>query len=347
MKFINYLLFGINIIWAVVTIICFLAPAVDPVWFWPPAIIALFLPILIAGHVVFLILWIWKKHKYFWLSLVVLLMSIFPMGNYFQISYEPTIQTRDEIRLLTFNAMRWNHIQDGTNDASQRKAYRELFQMGNRPHIICLQEHHPDGGSLLPDIDHVGGIRGTSIYSRLPIVDSGRIDLGNPINSCIWADIDLGDQGIIRVYNAHLQSNHISDDANRILDSGQLTDSSAWTGVRGIFAKYKRAVIKRAEQAERIKRHIIQSIHPVVLCGDFNDTGLSYAYRVLSEDMKDSFMEKGSGSGSTFAGRIPLLRIDYILLDNSFTILTHEVFREYSSDHYPVMSSVRLTENEF
>jgi endonuclease/exonuclease/phosphatase family metal-dependent hydrolase len=73
------------------------------------------------------------------------------------------------------------------------------------------------------------------------------------------------------------------------------------------------AFAMRARQAEILREHIAASPHPVIVCGDFNDTPLSYSYRLMSKGLKDSFMEKGWGLGTTYAGALPALRIDYIL----------------------------------
>jgi endonuclease/exonuclease/phosphatase family metal-dependent hydrolase len=47
------------------------------------------------------------------------------------------------------------------------------------------------------------------------------------------------------------------------------------------------------------------------------------------------------GQGTTFAGALPLLRIDYILTEKSIAPFSCRVVRDnIFSDHYPVFSSV-------
>jgi endonuclease/exonuclease/phosphatase family metal-dependent hydrolase len=77
------------------------------------------------------------------------------------------------------------------------------------------------------------------------------------------------------------------------------------------------------------------------VCGDFNDTPNSYVYRILSDRLQDSFKEKGLGIGTTFAGSIPLLRIDYILADMQFKINECKVIHNKWSDHYPVVTEMQ------
>ena len=80
-----------------------------------------------------------------------------------------------------------------------------------------------------------------------------------------------------------------------------------------ITSRLKKSFIKRAIEVDVIKEHMNKSPFPIIICGDFNDTPNSYAYKKISHGLKDSFLEQGIGIGSTFLGKIPFLRIDYIL----------------------------------
>ena len=79
----------------------------------------------------------------------------------------------------------------------------------------------------------------------------------------------------------------------------------------------------------------------MILCGDFNDTPLSYTYRQLSRKLTDSFIEKGRGIGNTYIGEFPSFRIDYVL--HSPTLYTVGYTREdiTLSDHYPIKVKIR------
>ena len=83
-------------------------------------------------------------------------------------------------------------------------------------------------------------------------------------------------------------------------------------GVKNLTTRLMIANKNRAHQAEEIQRHIDGSPYPVILCGDFNDTPLSYTYRQLSRKLTDSFIEKGRGIGNTYIGGFPSFRIDYV-----------------------------------
>ena len=79
------------------------------------------------------------------------------------------------------------------------------------------------------------------------------------------------------------------------------------------------------------------SPYKVIVCGDFNDTPQSYTYNLLSENLNDSFKTKGVGFGTTYAGSIPALRIDYILTHEKIKVQSHKILKENYSDHFPVI----------
>jgi endonuclease/exonuclease/phosphatase family metal-dependent hydrolase len=143
-------------------------------------------------------------------------------------------------------------------------------------------------------------------------------------------------KGLVRVYSVHLQSNRLTYTATRIAPEGDLREKETWKDIRFVLARYKLGAQIRAEQAKILGEHIAQSPHPVILCGDLNDTPITYTYRILSKDLQDSFREKGAGIGSTFAGKLPTLRIDYVFAAKAFQVRDHRVPDVELSDHFPV-----------
>ena len=79
------------------------------------------------------------------------------------------------------------------------------------------------------------------------------------------------------------------------------------------------------------------------MCGDFNDTPLSYTYRLMSRGLQDAFREKGRGFSHTYRGFYNTVRIDYVLVSDDFEVLSYEVPSVEFSDHHPVF--VRLKYN--
>jgi endonuclease/exonuclease/phosphatase family metal-dependent hydrolase len=232
------------------------------------------------------------------------------------------------------------------------------------PDILCLQEfYNSDEDNDFHNIDTVLNSFNTKFYhveytathrrldhwgiitfSKYPVVNRGKIIFNTRSNNiCIYTDLLIaGDT--VRVYNMHLQSisfskreyQFIADIQNQEDAKDELENS------KSILRRLKRAFIMRAEQAEKVSAHIRQCRYKVIVCGDFNDTPASYTYHLLSEHLKDAFVEKGKGFGITYAGKFPQFRIDYILHDKR--IRCHQFVRhdETFTDHYPITAYLEL-----
>ena len=92
-----------------------------------------------------------------------------------------------------------------------------------------------------------------------------------------------------------------------------------------------------------ILKHAVEANIPHVICGDLNDTPFSFTYKLMTEKHADSFQEVGQGIGSTYAGLLPGLRIDYIFAEkNKMRCCLHQVWQAPFSDHLPVSVHLRF-----
>jgi endonuclease/exonuclease/phosphatase family metal-dependent hydrolase len=229
-----------------------------------------------------------------------------------------------------------------------------------RPDILCLQEfastpRYPstDFERELP-VYHYKRIRfnvagtdgnhgwGNAIYSKYPITGSGHIDFEGTNNSILWADIAAG-RDTVRVFCAHLQTTAIkASDERYIVEGNFVGDDTGSSQLRGMVGRLTRNYIIRAAQADTLAGRISSSPYPVVVCGDFNDTPVSYAYRRIAHGLKDSFREAGRGYGYTYRGFFNLLRIDYMLHSPSIECVWYSSPSFDNSDHNPVAVKLHL-----
>ena len=236
------------------------------------------------------------------------------------------------------------------NDSEQQKKnfaeFVHFLKSEESPDILCVQEVSSYRAQTIMErlnFPHSYKIpyRGTSILSKHPILKSGEIEFTTKANSCLWADIKINNN-IVRVYSLHLKSNQVSTETEQILAKGGMQEKEAWDNIKGVFGKFRYMSKIRVQQAKKVRAHLETSPHPVILCGDFNDTPQSYVYRMLSNGLHDTFQEKGFGIGTTYAGKIPALRIDYILTYAAFDILDFEILKSDYSDHYPIKAVLEL-----
>jgi len=62
----------------------------------------------------------------------------------------------------------------------------------------------------------------------------------------------------------------------------------------------------------------------------------------MKNKLNDSFIEAGRGIGTTYMGKFPSFRIDYILHSTDVECLDFAIKNVKLSDHYPVLGKFTL-----
>lgn len=356
------LLFFIILI-SLITIVSGWVSYFNPAHFWYFAIAGLGFPLLFLFNLIILILLVLAKNRMAWIPLAALLATIVHLPSLIQFggkSEKPAYieGQSDEIKVMSFN-VRLFDLYNWTHNQETRKSIFNLLSE-KQPGILCLQEfyssarHNFDNEKSLKEIlkatnshivypitlngeDHWG----IATYSIYPIVNKGVLYFDKKTaNICIFTDLKV-ESDTIRVYNCHLESVRFGDKEYKFLESfGKNEEEQTVTRTKSILGRLRGAFIKRASQADAIAKHISESPYPVLVCGDFNDTPISYTYKKVSANLIDAFRESGSGFGSSYAGPIPGLRIDYILHSNIFTSYKFQTLKYKLSDHYPLETSL-------
>lgn len=106
-------------------------------------------------------------------------------------------------------------------------------------------------------------------------------------------------------------------------------------------------IFRHHERQAKIVKRYADSLQTerLIICGDFNDTPVSYAHEKLEHGMTDAFIKAGNGLGYSFVSRTFLVRIDHILLGKAFTPYYTKVDAGVKgSDHYPIFTYIKPTE---
>ncbi len=285
------------------------------------------------------------------MMLVLLVWSGYYFLSYVNVQPNDSISSSDKVvTVMSYNAMMGVQMVNNKHVMSKDKkqAFINLIDRAPVADVICIQEVNEVVETMLHNISaeyphrYHRSNKATMILSKYPIRQSGDLDFGSKVNSCLWADIGV-DGETIRVYSAHLESNRLSDDSHRMLtEQEDYEHDKAVSGIWDIVTKYYRYSSVRADQADMIYEHASTTELPVIISGDFNDPPMSYVYRRFMSDYTDSFRAKGAGIGTTWSGRIPLLRIDYILSNRLLEVKSFEVLKSGLSDHYPIKSVFEL-----
>jgi endonuclease/exonuclease/phosphatase family metal-dependent hydrolase len=338
-------------------LLSYLSPYANPKNFWLFAFFGLAFPYLLLANIVFLIWWIIRWNKLYWLSLICILIGWSNMKHLFH--FGKGDETKKGIKVLSYNVRlfdlyNWTHKKDTRSNIF-------TFLKDESPDILCLQEffqgdsgyfetttpltdltgsqdHHIEYTVTRRKKDHWG----IATFSKYPIINKGKITFKTRSNNiCIFSDLKIGED-TVRVYNVHFQSISFDRADYKFIDAlkennDTLDAEDIEIASKNILRRLKRAFIKRASQTDKVLEHIATCPYPVIICGDFNDSPFSYTYHSFSEKFKDSFMESGSGIGTTYLGDFPSYRIDYIFHSDKFTSSGFEVGQKELSDHYPVI----------
>ncbi len=249
---------------------------------------------------------------------------------------------KNQISIINFNTrnLRQVYVYKNKKKKAQKVKKFETWLSENKTDIFLFQEmaiyriKEINKIIQLPYLYQPEGKR-VAILSRFPIASSGIIEFNNVNHLALWADIEVAKNKIIRFYSLHLKSSHLDRDAIDALAAGKVREKETWSGIWSLIKVYKNHASARVEQSEKILAHIRKSPYPVVVGGDFNEPPLSYVYQQFHALLEDAFRTAGSGFGSTYAGKIPLMKIDYLFYDPRLRVLEHKIERKPFSDHYP------------
>ena len=338
----------VNVLVIFATFFAYLSPYINPSRFWQFSFFGLIYPWLLLSNIIMVLFWGFRKKKYLFLSLGCIILGWSHVTSFVGFNLSEKVTTENVITIGSYNVQNLVEVRIGQKGSEERikqeNDFIHFLKRGEELQILCTQETSRFNSKFIRErfnfpFVHSFHSKGTFIFSKYPIVNSGGVNFGTVTNSCTWADLIINEKKV-RIYSIHFQSNQVSNTADKVRQEGDLTKKETFKDIKGMMGKFKNFAKFRAEQAQQVANHIATCPHPVIVCGDFNDTPQSYTYQLLSENLTDSFKEKGTGFGTTYAGSIPALRIDYILTQKKIKVQSHEILKENYSDHFPVICKI-------
>lgn len=338
-------------------LLSYLSVFISPSKFWPLAFFGLAYPLFLVVNFLFLLLWIIKKKRIAILVVLALLLGWNYHKSYIQFAGKRQDTDVENLKVMSYNVRLFDRFDwDNNPDALNQVIH---FIQQQQPEIICFQEFYineqdsfnsewlfdqlnatPYYHLNIKDISRNRTLVGLATFSTFPIVSQGTIGFPNSMNSTSFTDVKWRED-TIRIFNIHLESIRLRKREQSFISNFDFKDEDEdLEELKEISIRLRNAFIARSKQVDILRRHIKDSPHEVIVCGDFNDTPISYTYQRLTRELRDAFMESGRGIGNSYRGRFPSYRIDYILHSKSLQARAFKTHRVAFSDHYPITSSV-------
>ena len=205
--------------------------------------------------------------------------------------------------------------------------------------VACIEEFAKSTGFPYVYYNKKSNYGGNVIFSKWPIAkvseDSG---FGQENVYGVMVSVDAGEKGHFYLANVHLLSYMLTNDEIEVLVKPSERRNSLDTVGMTVARKLKYAYAKRSDEIATVLQAMPPIDGPIIMCGDFNETPMSYVYRQMQKaGFTDTFTKVGRGIKPTYAGRLPLLRIDYMWANDKVQPLRFDRLRLKASDHYPII----------
>lgn len=348
----TYVLLALNLLVIGLLLFSAYSPHINPEVHALRACMGLAFPVFLFANVCFLCCWLIFRWRLVVLPVLAFLICAPQIRTYIPFNLHTKDVPQEAIKVLSYNVMAFDNLKkvDGKNPIL-------TYLEESNADIICLQEYmvvskhkyvtEADVQKALKaypyrHIQKVGRDKSSNTvacFSKYPIVSARRIMYDSYSNGSAMYDIAVGGD-TITVINNHLESNKLTrSDKEVYVDMIKNPEANkVKEGTMHLIGKLGDAQRIRAQQADVVAKAVADTPYPyVIVCGDFNDSPISYTHRVISETLDDAFVNSGSGLGISYNQNGFYFRIDHILMSRNLKAYNCTVDRSIkNSDHYPI-----------
>ena len=339
---------ALNLLAALCLIGCAYSPMLPPQQVPLLSLAGLAFPFVLAANALFLLLWLLIYPRYSIVSLVTGLICFAPIRAFFPINFDRQHAPQNSLKILSYNILSSNISTSNANKDNPTITYLNSADAD----IICLQElqfaalkkktqlleKYPYKSYLLSD-DSQATARHLGCLSKYPILSVEKLDVESSSNGCSKYRI-LHEGDTIVVYNCHLQSNGLNGEHKSAYEQMFTNPKKQIRSqdTRELIKKLRDSAAKRAAQTDIIIADIEKETSPyIIVCGDFNDSPISYTCNRLKEQLDDAYTISGNGPGISYNRNKLYYRIDHIMHSPQFKSYKCTVDRSFKmSDHYPI-----------
>jgi endonuclease/exonuclease/phosphatase family metal-dependent hydrolase len=332
-------------------------PPSQTAWIQP---FALIFPILFLVNIAFLIYWGITKSKYVLIPVIVTLVAFGNIFDNFQITlFNSDYSITDHTKIISYNVQNFGEQTNNDNNLSVRNDIVSFLEE-QEADLVCLQEYYSSGNKLYESIKLIRDtlsltsyyyesyfdpkydmLSGMVILSRYKAVNKGKLKFTGTRTFGIYTDV-LIDNDTVRIFNIHLASIRLRpEDLDFVVSPDAENSKQFKSHTSKIYQKLIQAYELREKQLINLVDVINSTPYNIILTGDFNDTPSSWVYTRLNDYLTDTYVAKGKGISHTYAGPLPYLRIDYIMISDHFETRQFEKHNFDKSDHYPISAIIK------
>ena len=345
----------LNFICALFFIVTAFSDAISPNQIILFPYLGLFFPFLLIINFFFLIYWlIVRKWMMFFIILCSFLMCWKRVTLYVPFHPIPVdVSEKNVIKVLTYNVMAFGYQNHTTTEPNPIIQYiadsgadivcLQEYMVGTQANIIT-QEKVEKALNMYPYNYTVPLVKknrysiGLAIFSKYPIRNSRKIRYDSTFNGSTVHELDVKGKKLL-VVNNHFESFKLTmEDRSKYAEFIKTMNTDTFDEFKEtVQQKFGTAYMIRAEQAEIVTEEIQQLQGDyLIVCGDYNDTPISYVYRKIKDSMVDAYASSGNGPGITYHQNYFWFRIDHIIHSRNMKAYKAKVDNISFSDHYPM-----------
>lgn len=355
-RLLGWILLGINAVVIGMMLFSAYSPYIQPQIHPVLSCVGLAFPLFLIGNLLFLFFWLVIYRKYMLFPLLAMVGCWGAIRTYIPINWSTAEKpTEGVIKIISYNTEAFANRKPHTKEAPNPVL---AYLAESNADIICLQECTWGDKLKKKDVDYAlkgyrykhhyplsKGRNGLGCYSRYPILSATPIIYNSHGNGSIAYEIKVEEDTLL-VINNHLESFRIKESDVEIYHAMMDIPSRQEfaSGSKMLLKKLALPAATRANQADSIAKYIrTSSYRKVVVCGDFNDSPISYTHRAIGRGLEDAFVQSGNGLGISYHEHRLYFRIDHIFLSKN--LKSYECTVDHSvkaSDHYPIWCYVAL-----
>jgi len=341
------------VIGVIATALSVLSPNVNPKHFvWTAFFGLAFWEILLFDVLVLLaLLLLWSRKA--WIAVIAMLIAVPGIRKSYSFGNKKAEST-DSIRVMSYNVYLFQSVDKNKGKEAVANDIIRIVQEQS-PDVLCCQEFCAFRGKISRndcirifsdsiDMPYVyynkkRNYSGNVIFSKYPLMKAAEgSGFSQEETYGVLVTVDAGEKGKFYLADIHLVSNMITTGEIEKLRKTSEYQQTLDTVGKKVLNKLIHAYVLRSDEVTEMLQGLPPIDRPTILCGDFNDTPLSYTYsQIHKAGFTDTFTKVGRGIKPTYAGKLPLLRIDYIWANDQVRPLNFKRYRVKASDHYPII----------